>query len=154
AQYGLLCREDGGILDDVFTYRLAECEFLTVTNAANHDKDLAWMTSHAEEFDVDVIDVASQFAMLAVQGHVREGWSAPWRTARCSRAAPSPQASAHATRSGSRSAFTSTATTWTRRGIRSRQGSDGRARSRRVSSAPKRWPRRARTAPPSGWSRS
>jgi aminomethyltransferase len=68
AQYGLICREDGGILDDVFTYRLAECEFLTVTNASNHEKDLAWLTSHAEGFDVDVIDVASRFAMLAVQG--------------------------------------------------------------------------------------
>jgi len=68
AQYGLLCRSDGGVLDDLFTYRLADCEFLTVTNAANHEKDLAWLQSHAEEFDVDVIDVASRFAMLAVQG--------------------------------------------------------------------------------------
>jgi aminomethyltransferase len=68
AQYGLLCCEDGGVLDDLFTYRLAECEFLTVTNAANHEKDLAWLQSHAEAFDVDVIDLAPQFAMLAVQG--------------------------------------------------------------------------------------
>ena len=43
AQYSVLCREDGGVLDDLFTYRLAECHFLTVTNAANHDKDLAWL---------------------------------------------------------------------------------------------------------------
>jgi aminomethyltransferase len=56
------------VLDDLFTYRLAECVFLTVTNAANHDKDLAWMQSHAEGFDVDVIDKAAEFAMLAVQG--------------------------------------------------------------------------------------
>ena len=41
AQYSVLCREDGGVLDDLFTYRLADCEFLTVTNAANHEKDLA-----------------------------------------------------------------------------------------------------------------
>jgi aminomethyltransferase len=68
AQYSVLCREDGGVLDDLFTYRLAECEFLTVTNAANHEKDLAWLRSHSGEFDVDVMDVASQFAMLAVQG--------------------------------------------------------------------------------------
>ena len=68
AQYSVLCREDGGVLDDLFTYRLAECEFLTVTNAANHDKDVAWLQAHASQFDVDVIDVASQFAMLAVQG--------------------------------------------------------------------------------------
>jgi glycine cleavage system T protein (aminomethyltransferase) len=68
AQYSVLCREDGGVLDDLFTYRLAECEFLTVTNAANHEKDLAWLQSHAADFDVDVLDVASSFAMLAVQG--------------------------------------------------------------------------------------
>jgi aminomethyltransferase len=68
AQYNLLCREDGGILDDVFTYRLADCEFLTVTNAANHERDLAWMQEHAAGFDVDVIDCAPEFAMLAVQG--------------------------------------------------------------------------------------
>jgi aminomethyltransferase len=68
AQYGVMCREDGGILDDLITYRLADCEFLTVTNAANHEKDLAWLRTQASEFDVDVIDVADRFAMLAVQG--------------------------------------------------------------------------------------
>jgi aminomethyltransferase len=68
AQYSVLCREDGGVLDDLFTYRLAEREFLTVTNAANHEKDTAWLASHATDYDVDVIDVASDFAMLAVQG--------------------------------------------------------------------------------------
>ncbi len=68
AQYSVLCRQDGGVLDDLFTYRLAECEFLTVTNAANHEKDFGWFQSHAAEFDVDVVDVADRFAMLAVQG--------------------------------------------------------------------------------------
>ncbi|HWF72854.1 MAG TPA: glycine cleavage system aminomethyltransferase GcvT [Solirubrobacteraceae bacterium] len=68
AQYNLLCREDGGIVDDVFTYRLADCEFLTVTNASNHERDLAWMQERASGFDVDVLDCAADFAMLAVQG--------------------------------------------------------------------------------------
>src|SRR5579864_2572451 len=68
AQYSVLCREDGGVLDDLFTYRLADCEFLTVTNAANHEKDFTWLQSHAGGFDVDVVDVADRFAMLAVQG--------------------------------------------------------------------------------------
>jgi aminomethyltransferase len=68
AQYSVMCREDGGVLDDLFTYRLADCEFLTVTNAANHEKDLAWMQAHTEGFDVDVVDRAADFAMLAVQG--------------------------------------------------------------------------------------
>ena len=68
AQYGLLCREDGGVLDDLFTYRLADCEFLTVTNAANHARDVEWFAGYAEGYDVDVVDVADRFAMLAVQG--------------------------------------------------------------------------------------
>src|SRR6201999_2737567 len=38
AQYSVLCRADGGVLDDLFTYRLAGDRFLTVTNAANHAK--------------------------------------------------------------------------------------------------------------------
>jgi aminomethyltransferase len=68
AQYSVMCREDGGVLDDLFTYRLAECVLLTVTNAANHLKDLAWMQSHADGLDADVIDRQASFAMLAVQG--------------------------------------------------------------------------------------
>jgi aminomethyltransferase len=73
AQYSLMCNEDGGILDDLFTYRLAECDFLTITNAANHERDLAWMQERAAGFDVDVIDRAAEFAMLAVQGPEARG---------------------------------------------------------------------------------
>src|SRR5271155_1927399 len=35
AQYSVLCREDGGVLDDLFTYRLDADRYLTITNAAN-----------------------------------------------------------------------------------------------------------------------
>jgi aminomethyltransferase len=59
AQYSLLCRDDGGVLDDLFTYRLGPERFLTVTNAANHEKDLAWFKEHAGSFEVVVRDVAS-----------------------------------------------------------------------------------------------
>jgi aminomethyltransferase len=68
AQYSVLCREDGGVLDDLFTYRLAPDRYLTVTNAANHAKDLAWFRQHADAFDVSVEDAAERYAMLAVQG--------------------------------------------------------------------------------------
>ncbi len=68
AQYSLLCREDGGVLDDLFTYRLSDTDFLTVTNAANHPRDLAWFESHGDEYDAEVTDRADDFAMLAVQG--------------------------------------------------------------------------------------
>ena len=70
AQYSLLCREDGGVLDDLFTYRLPGDgpRFLTVTNASNHERDYAWLADHAAGFDVEVADVADRYAMLAVQG--------------------------------------------------------------------------------------
>ena len=68
AQYSCLCRDDGGILDDLFTYRLAEDRYLTVTNAANRDTDFAWIAEHASGFDAEVRDVGDDYAMLAVQG--------------------------------------------------------------------------------------
>jgi aminomethyltransferase len=68
AQYSVLCREDGGVLDDLFTYRLGPDRFLTVTNAANHDRDLAWFREHAAGFDAEVRDAHADWAMLAVQG--------------------------------------------------------------------------------------
>ncbi len=68
AQYSVLCREDGGILDDLFTYRLGEDRYLTVTNASNHDTDLAWFTQHAADYDAEVTDRIDDYAMLAVQG--------------------------------------------------------------------------------------
>lgn len=72
AQYSVLCREDGGVLDDLFTYRLANDRFLTVTNAANHEQDVAWFQQHAASFDADVVDAHERYAMLAIQGpHAR-----------------------------------------------------------------------------------
>ena len=68
AQYAVICREDGGILDDLFTYRLAADRYLTVTNAANHERDFAWFARHAAGFDVEVSDAIADHAMLAVQG--------------------------------------------------------------------------------------
>ncbi len=68
AQYAVLCREDGGIVDDLFTYRLAPDRYLTVTNAANHEKDLARLRGLAADFDVELRDAAGDWAMLAVQG--------------------------------------------------------------------------------------
>jgi aminomethyltransferase len=68
AQYSVLCRDDGGVLDDLFTYRLEPGRYLTVTNAANHERDRAWMADHAGGFDVEVRDAAADNAMIALQG--------------------------------------------------------------------------------------
>ncbi|MDA8069568.1 MAG: glycine cleavage system protein T, partial [Actinomycetota bacterium] len=64
AQYGLLCNERGGVVDDLFMYRLSETRFLVVTNSANHDRDLVWMRSHGEELEAEVTDAQARFAML------------------------------------------------------------------------------------------
>jgi aminomethyltransferase len=68
SQYAVLCREDGGVLDDLLTYRLGPDEYLTVTNAANHERDLEWFRRHADGFDAEVADARDRYAMLAVQG--------------------------------------------------------------------------------------
>jgi aminomethyltransferase len=72
AQYSCLCNEAGGVLDDLFAYRLGGDRYLIVTNAANHEADLAWLGRWSRDFDVAVRDVADRYAMLAVQGpHAR-----------------------------------------------------------------------------------
>jgi len=73
AQYSCLCNEEGGVLDDLFAYRLGGDRYLVVTNSANHVADLAWLGRWSRGFDVAVRDVADRYAMLAVQGpHARD----------------------------------------------------------------------------------
>ena len=66
-KYGLLCKEDGGILDDVLTTKLAE-DWLMVVNAANRPACLDWFRRHAGAFDAEVDDRTDDTAMIAVQG--------------------------------------------------------------------------------------
>jgi aminomethyltransferase len=70
AQYSVLCREDGGVLDDCFTYRLGPERYLTITNAANHEQDLGWFIAHRGTHDVEIRNRADDYAMLAVQGPI------------------------------------------------------------------------------------
>jgi aminomethyltransferase len=73
AQYSVLTNEDGGVLDDLFTYKLGGDRYLTVTNASNHEKDLAWFRKQAQGFDVTLHDRLHDYAMLAVQGPEARG---------------------------------------------------------------------------------
>jgi aminomethyltransferase len=61
-----MCLEDGGIVDDLLVYAIGSDRYLVV-NAANFDKDLAWIRAHAPA-DVDVVDENAITAQLAVQG--------------------------------------------------------------------------------------
>lgn len=67
SRYGLLCTEDGGVVDDLFVYCLSEDSFLIVVNAANRAVDLDWITTHIAE-RASVVDRSSGLEMVAVQG--------------------------------------------------------------------------------------
>lgn len=66
AQYTLLCRPDGGIVDDLVVYR-SEDAWMVVVNAGNRDKDLAWFRDHTPA-GVEVVDRSDELGLLAVQG--------------------------------------------------------------------------------------
>jgi len=65
-QYTLLCREDGGVVDDITLYRRAADRFLLCVNAGNIAKDWAWIQAHAE--GVSVEDRSDATGLLALQG--------------------------------------------------------------------------------------
>jgi aminomethyltransferase len=67
AQYTLLTNDDGGIIDDLIVYRLGDCTYLLVVNAANRATDFAWLKER-EIRGSDVRDVSDEYALLAVQG--------------------------------------------------------------------------------------
>jgi len=66
--YGMMCYEDGGTVDDLLVYKMGEGDFFLVINAANIDKDWAWMQQQAEGFDIDLKNVSEDYGQLAVQG--------------------------------------------------------------------------------------
>jgi aminomethyltransferase len=70
ARYSLLCRPDGGVLDDLIVYRTAEREFLVVANAANADVVLAELRARTAGFAAEVVDASADTALIAVQGPV------------------------------------------------------------------------------------
>jgi aminomethyltransferase len=67
AQYAALCNEEGGIVDDLVLYRLAEDRIFICVNAANRQKDYAHMEAHAPD-DVVVDNRSDAFVQLALQG--------------------------------------------------------------------------------------
>jgi aminomethyltransferase len=67
AQYSMLANPDGGLVDDIIVYRLAESEYLVVINAGNAAKDLEWMRGHMQP-GAALADESAQTAMIAIQG--------------------------------------------------------------------------------------
>jgi len=68
AMYTALCNEEGGIIDDLVTYKLAENHFLLIVNAANTDKDFNWISKQSSNFDVNVNNSSNIYGQLAIQG--------------------------------------------------------------------------------------
>jgi aminomethyltransferase len=67
--YALLCQEDGGIIDDLFVYRMEEGRFLVVDNAANAERDRDHIAALVEPgTNVRVEDIQAGTAMIALQG--------------------------------------------------------------------------------------
>ncbi|MBM7650457.1 aminomethyltransferase [Bacillus ectoiniformans] len=71
AVYTAMCYENGGTVDDLLVYMLNEEDYLLVVNAANIDKDFAWLKEQAGG-DVTIENVSEQWAQLALQGPLAE----------------------------------------------------------------------------------
>ena len=66
--YGMMCYEEGGVVDDLLVYKMADDRFFLVINAANIDKDWAWIQQQAEGYNVTLQHQSEQYGELAVQG--------------------------------------------------------------------------------------
>ena len=63
AQYSAMCYEDGGTIDDLIVYKLADEKYLFVPNAANVDKDNAWINEHLKG-DVTLTNIVEELVNL------------------------------------------------------------------------------------------
>jgi aminomethyltransferase len=75
-KYALVTNEQGGILDDVLVYRMADC-YMLVVNASNRLKILAWIERHRSRFNVTVEDLTVAQFMLALQGPLAQSLLQP-----------------------------------------------------------------------------
>lgn len=69
AQYSCLPNNDGGIVDDLIVYKMAEEEYLLVVNASNIDKDWQWISSH-NDLGVSMENRSDEYSLLAIQGPI------------------------------------------------------------------------------------
>lgn len=66
--YGMMLYPDGGTVDDLLVYKMGENDFFIVINAANDDKDFAWMEQNKEGFNVQLDHCSDRYGQLAIQG--------------------------------------------------------------------------------------
>ncbi len=66
--YGMMLYDNGGTVDDLLVYKMAENDFFLVVNAANIDKDWEWMQKQSEGFDIELLNRSEDYGQIAVQG--------------------------------------------------------------------------------------
>jgi aminomethyltransferase len=71
-QYTLMCNERGGVIDDLYAYRLSNEVYLLIINASRIDADVAWLKSQWERFlrrnELNLTDASHNYSAVAVQG--------------------------------------------------------------------------------------
>ena len=69
ARYSLMCYENGNCVDDLIVYKVRDEHYFIVVNAANKDKDFAWMKAHEQDVEGATLkDISDSVAQIAVQG--------------------------------------------------------------------------------------
>jgi aminomethyltransferase len=66
--YTTICREDGGIIEDTITNKLAETQYVMIVNASNKEKDFKWLERHRENSSLELSDQSDDSALIAFQG--------------------------------------------------------------------------------------
>jgi len=67
AQYSCLPNNDGGIVDDLIVYKIADNHYMLVVNASNIEKDWNWISAH-NDLGVEMINASDDYSLLAIQG--------------------------------------------------------------------------------------
>lgn len=70
-QYTLMCNETGGVIDDLYAYRLAPEAYILIINASRIEVDVAWLQAQAAKFtggQLNLTDASHHYAAIAVQG--------------------------------------------------------------------------------------
>jgi len=67
ALYAMMLNEDGGVIDDIFVYKVND-GYMLILNADNHKKDVDWIFEQSLFYDVLIMDMSDDLYMIAVQG--------------------------------------------------------------------------------------
>ena len=71
-QYTLLCQDNGGVIDDLYAYRLGDTHYLLIVNASRLEIDWMWIKAHRnsrhKSLQLEMSDRSGGLAAMALQG--------------------------------------------------------------------------------------